>query len=252
MPEIQPRLYPDLIGFRHPLPHLTEALRVQRRVKIVAIGSSSTAGTNGIVPFPNRLEFVLRTRFFGRQIDVVNRGTGGQESLEELSRFEGDVIAEAPTLVIWQVGTNAVFHQVDYGYDDVEDAIAVGLDRLAALPMDVILMDAQFTREMVRINADSIAKGHKGPDGKTVMGFADDVELRIERTAARAGVNLFRRWALMKRWYEDGVPLADLDDGMGNLHTSEWATKWLTIALDRAIGAAVGSVRGARRQQFDI
>src|SRR5260221_8295071 len=37
MSEIQPRLYPDLVGFRHQLPHLTEALRLQRRIKIVAI-----------------------------------------------------------------------------------------------------------------------------------------------------------------------------------------------------------------------
>lgn len=253
MSEIQPRLYPDLVGFKYQLPHLTEALRRQRRIKIVAFGSSSTAGTNGIVPFPYRLEFALRTRFYGRLIDVVNRGVGGQESPEELSRFECDIVAEAPTLVIWQVGTNAVFHQVDYGYDDVEDAIAVGLDRLAMLPLDVILMDLQFTKAMVEINADSLAKGHKGPDGTTVMGFADDIELRIGRAAARAGVNLFRRWALMKRWYEDGVPLADMDDGgFHNLHTSEWATKWVSIALDRAMGAAVGPVRGARRQPFDI
>ena len=52
----------------------------------------------------------LRTRFSGRAIDVVNRGTGGQESPEELSRFESDMLAEAPALVIWQIGTNAVFH----------------------------------------------------------------------------------------------------------------------------------------------
>jgi hypothetical protein len=28
-----------------------------------------------------------------------------------MSRFEPDVIAEAPSLVIWQVGTNAVFRE---------------------------------------------------------------------------------------------------------------------------------------------
>ena len=47
-------------------------------------------------------------------IDVVNRGNGGQEAPEELSRFENDILAEAPTLVIWQVGTNAVFPTSDY------------------------------------------------------------------------------------------------------------------------------------------
>lgn len=254
MADVQPTLYPDLVGFKFRLPHLTESLARQRKTKIVAIGSSSTAGVGEIVPFPHRLEQALRTRFFGRAIDVVNRGTGGQESPEELSRFESDVLAEAPALVIWQIGTNAVFQQCDYNpfhnYGDVEDAIAVGLGWLATLPMDVILMDLRFTQTMVTINAGSAAKGHIGPNGMNV-GFADDIELRIARAAARAGVDVFKRWALMKRWYEDGVPLSQMDDGSG-LHTGEWATKWVSIALDRAIGAAVGPVRGARHQSFDI
>ncbi len=45
-------------------------------------------------------------------IDVLNRGMGGQEApIDELARFEPDVIGEAPALVIWQVGTNAVFRK---------------------------------------------------------------------------------------------------------------------------------------------
>jgi hypothetical protein len=58
---------------------LTESLKRQRRTRIVAIGSSSTAGTNGIVPFPHRLEMLMRQpqRWYGRMIDVINRGIGG-------------------------------------------------------------------------------------------------------------------------------------------------------------------------------
>jgi hypothetical protein len=257
MTDEQPRLYPELIGFKHRLPHLTESLARDGKVKIVAIGSSSTAGTNdGVVPFPPRLEQALRLRFYGRAIDVVNRGIGGQEAPEELARFESDVLAEAPALVIWQVGTNAVYQQCCnkpfHNFDDVEDAIAVGLGRLATLPIDVILMDLQFTQAIVMINSSSSAKGPVGPDGMK-MGLADDIELRITRAAARAGVDVFRRWALMKHWCDDGIPLSQMDDGVDpNLHTGEWATKWVTIALDAAIGAAAGPVRGARRRPFDI
>jgi acyl-CoA thioesterase-1 len=256
MTDVQPTLYPDLIGFKHRLPHLTESLARQSKVKIVAIGSSSTAGADEVVPFPPRLEQALRTRFYGRAIDVVNRGIGGQEAPEELARFQSDVLAEAPALVIWQVGTNAVYQQCDYkpfhGFDDVEDAIAVGLGWLATLPTDVILMDLQFTQTMVTVNCGSAANGHIGPNGMN-MGFADDIELRIARAAARAGIDVFRRWALMKRWCDDGIPLSQMDDGGDlHLHTGEWATKWVTIALDRAIGAAVGPVRGARHRPFDI
>ena len=84
------------------------------------------------MPYPARLEMLLRGQFRDRMIDVLNRGIGGQEAPDELSRFEPDVIAEAPSLVIWQVGTNAVFRKKDYNLDDVAAAIAAGLDWLAA------------------------------------------------------------------------------------------------------------------------
>ena len=123
--------HPDLVGFKYPLPHLTQSLKRQRRTRIVAIGSSSTAGEGKIVPYPCRLELALRDRFHGRLIDVLNRGIGGQEAGDELARFEPDVIGEAPAVVIWQVGTNAVFRDGQYNFDDVAGLIATGLEWLA-------------------------------------------------------------------------------------------------------------------------
>src|SRR4029450_4202077 len=107
----------DLFNFRYPLQHLTESLNTQRNTKIVAFGSSSTAGARQVVPFPAYLELMLRGEFgvqmiskFGkRMINVINRGVGGEEASTELPRMQSDVIDEAPALVIWQGGTNAVF-----------------------------------------------------------------------------------------------------------------------------------------------
>ena len=113
----------DLFNFRYSLPNLTESLNKRRKIKIVAIGSSSTAGEGDVVPYPSRLEMLLRDRFHDRLIDVLNRGISGQEAPSELSRFEPDVIAEAPALVIWQVGTNAVFRQDEFNFDDVMVAL---------------------------------------------------------------------------------------------------------------------------------
>jgi len=45
------------------------------------------AGEGDIVPFPFRLELLLRKRYPGRMIDVVNRGIIGQEAPEEFARF---------------------------------------------------------------------------------------------------------------------------------------------------------------------
>jgi acyl-CoA thioesterase I len=210
----------DLVDFKYPLPHLAESLKHGRKTRIVTIGSSSTAGADGILPFPPRLEMQLRQKFYGRMIDVINRGIGGQEAPEELSRFKSDVIAEAPALVIWQVGTNAIYRNQDYNPDDVVAAITAGLDWLAGLPMDVVVMDLQYTRALV-----------------------DKIELskvmvsRISEVAEKAKVNVFGRFALMKRWNEDNIPLEQLDDG-GQLHTSEWATKFIALAL---CGAIVGA-----------
>ena len=220
-----PESHDDLVRFKYPLPHLTQSLKSQRKVKIVAIGSSSTAGEGKIVPYSCRLEMALRGRFHGRMIDVLNRGVGGQEALDELSRFDPDVIDEAPALVIWQVGTNAVFRLGQYSFDDVAVAIAAGLERLSSLPMDVVLMDLQYTTAIV------------GPDK---IKQAEDMVSRISAAAENAHVNVFRRFALMRRWVEDNIPIANLVDPTDpdQLHMSDWATNCVTQALDSAIKGA--------------
>jgi acyl-CoA thioesterase I len=217
----------DDFKFQYSLKHFKKALKQQRKIKVVALGSSSTAGADGILPFPPRLEMLLRQHFFGRMIDVINRGIGGQEAPEEMPRIETDVIAEAPSLVIWQVGTNAVYK--NYNPDEVRAALAVGLDVLAPLEMDVLLMDAQYTRAIIE-PADKLKLAN------IIMPLISDI-------AAEKGVNLFRRFALMKRWVDDGIPLGELDDGAdAHLHTSEWATGCVTQALCEVIIQRVEAV----------
>jgi lysophospholipase L1-like esterase len=219
--------YPDLVSLKYPLPHLKAALQQQRKVRIVAIGSSSTAGVVPVLPpvlplvspYPPRLEMLLRKKFYGRIIDVINRGIGGQEAPEEISRFEPDIFDEAPALVIWQVGTNAIYH--DYNRAEVTEAIKVGLQWLADFPADVVLMDLQYTRAMVE-----------------KLEASEDMVSRIAATSAEASVNVFRRFALMKQWVRDGISIEILDDGE-KLHTGEWATRCVTQALYEAIVQAV-------------
>jgi acyl-CoA thioesterase I len=222
-------LHLDLVKFKYPLPHFAENLKRQRKIKVVAIGSSSTAGEPSrdgevkIVPFPHRLELALRKRSYGRMIDVLNRGIGGQEAPQELSRFESDVMDEAPALVIWQVGTNAVYRAVDYNPDEISAALAAGLDWLAALPIDVVLMDLQYTT-FIHDNID----------------LANKMVARIAAAADKAQVNVFRRFDLMVQWVKDGMTVADLTDPQDDskLHMSETATDCVTHALDGAIAGA--------------
>ena len=108
-----------------------EPRKASRKIKIVAIGSSSTAGRGGCGALSVTVGNVAAATIpRTAMIDVLNRGMGGQEAAKELSRFEPDVFAEAPSLVIWQVGTNAVFRNEEFDFEEVVAAIAAGL-RLA-------------------------------------------------------------------------------------------------------------------------
>src|SRR5262245_42176532 len=76
-----------------------------KAVKIVAVGSSSTAGTgatSSAASYPARLEALLKERFPAVPVSVLNRGIGGQEAIEMLARLNRDVISEKPDLVLWQ------------------------------------------------------------------------------------------------------------------------------------------------------
>jgi hypothetical protein len=237
----------DLVAFRHELPNFTEALYRKRRIKVVAIGSSSTAGELSpsgdvkIMPFPYRLELALRKRYPGRMIDIINRGIIGQEAPEELGRFESDVIGELPAaLVIWQVGTNALFHKDLYNLEGVASTIAAGLSWLKDLPIDAILMDSQYAPVLVQDD-----QGNPDPNKEKL---ANQMMALIAGAARDAGVNLFPRYALMQQWCAtDGKTLPDLVDpaDSARLHMSEWATACVTTSLDLAIGAKIGPVPGA-------
>jgi hypothetical protein len=234
-----PTPHPDLVAFQYPLSLLTEALKRQRKIRIVSIGSSSTAGEGVVIPFPHRLELLLRGQYPGRMIDVVNRGIGGQEAPEEFARFESDVGAEAPLLVIWQVGTNAIYHRSDYNLQVVAANIEAGVAWLKALPADVILMDMQYAPAMFWNNDQD-----RKPDPAKTKDTRNLVAA-ISAIAARAEVNLFRRFALMERWVTvDKVDQNALIESDG-VHQTELATDCVTKAFGGAMVAAIGPVPGS-------
>jgi acyl-CoA thioesterase-1 len=228
----------DPFNFRYPLKHLTESLNTQRNTKIVTFGSSSTAGKGQVVPFPAYLELMLRGEFgfqdtskFGkRMINVINRGVGGEEASTELPRMQSDVIDEAPALVIWQLGTNAVFRNTEpkFAFEKVFDAIAEGLKRLSKIPTDVVLMDSQYTTAVVT--------PEKKPLSETMV-------KRISELADAAGVDVFRRYALMEPWHIAMRELVDPAD-TDVLHLSDWATRNVTEALFNQIKRMVQAAGG--------
>jgi len=67
----------------------------------------------------------------------------------------------------------------------------------------------------------------------------------ISTAADMAGVNLFRRFDLMRHWrVDDNIAFEDMiwnGDGL-NLHQNDWSTRCVTQALDSAIAGAMKPV----------
>jgi lysophospholipase L1-like esterase len=224
------------VPFEHGLTHFAQSLTAGQ-AKIVAIGSSTTAGEGNITPYPGRLLSFLQNEYPNANIAMVNKGIGGQEASIELQRFETDVIAEKPDLVIWQVGTNAVWQSLEQNprppsFDETTSAIRDGLVKLRnQTQADVILMDLQYVPAVL-----TPAKKDK----------AIAMVEAISELARDAGVNVFRRFAFMKGLYEvEQVSFDRMVDPTDNdrLHDSDWATQRVAWAVTLAI---VGGVNKAR------
>jgi len=226
------------IPFEHGLINFARGLSAGR-AKIVAIGSSTTAGEGNIKPYPERLLSFLRDEYANAEIAMINRGIGGQEAPIELQRFDTDVIAEKPDMVIWQVGTNAVWQSPDQNppppsFDDTTRAIRDGLVKLRdETKADVILMDLQYVPAVL-----TAAKKEKA----IAM-----VEV-ISELAHDAGVNVFRRFAFMKGLYEvEQVSFDRMVDPTDDsrLHDSDWATQRVAWAVKLAIVGGVDKARSS-------
>src|SRR5262249_18693311 len=97
-----------------------------------------------------------------------------------LKRFDTEVIAAQPDLVIWQLGTNSVIRNDKLDGQDL--TIREGIAKIRSTGADVVLIDPQFAPKVI-----------VKPEATRM------VEL-IASTAKRADINLFPRFAVMRRW----------------------------------------------------
>ena len=237
--DVDPSRIPvEPIPFDHGLVHFAQGV-ARERVRVVAIGSSTTSGEGDVKPYPARLKSLLDDHYPNARITVANKGIGGQEAPIQLERFDRDVIAEKPDLVIWQIGTNAVWQPPDQhppSFDETVTAIRKGLVRLRnETQADVVLMDVQYVPAVL-----TPAK----KDNAIAMVDA------IGRLAQDAGVNVFRRFAFMKGLIE--VERASFDRLVNpaddhRLHQSDWVTGRVSWAMKLAIVGGVDKARAAAK-----
>jgi len=222
----------ELSALGRNLPRLAEALFGPNDVRIVAIGSSSTEGdgaSSKAASYPSRLNDALSGQFPSKKINVFNVGVGGQEAPDEAARFKKDVLASNPSLVVWQVGTNAAWK--DYFLDDVRAAMLRGLDHLSGVRTDIILMNLQY--------APAVLDQQQQQPTPTTQQMLDI----IAKIASDSAIPLFRRFEIMRYWRMTGGVTFDqmISNFDGNwLHQNDWSYNCIAQALCDGIVRAVG------------
>ncbi|MGH6936931.1 MAG: SGNH/GDSL hydrolase family protein, partial [Methylocella sp.] len=91
------------------LPNVTQTLQKGEKVRILAIGSSSTLGygaSSKNMSYPAKLATILEHALKGVDVVILNRGVSGEMAEDSAERIRSEVTLRNPDLVLWQLGTN--------------------------------------------------------------------------------------------------------------------------------------------------
>lgn len=205
-----------------PLTRLSQRIATGAPIRIVAIGSSSTAGAGASSPdraYPARLDHYLSERFRNADIAVLNRGINGETDDQTERRIDADALGAKPDLVIWQVGANTVLRDGDQSLS--ERSVRQGVTRLRAAGVEVVLMDLQYAPKMLE------------KTGVTPM------LARIAGIAADNRIGLFHRFEVMRSLVETrGMTMADLI-GPDGVHQNDagydCVARMLAVGIEDAV-----------------
>ncbi|MEP9355867.1 SGNH/GDSL hydrolase family protein [Xanthobacter sp. KR7-65] len=160
------------------------AFKEGRPVRILAIGSSTTAGVGASGAdqnYPSQLARRLVDAWGEGRVEITNAGVSGETGPSTLGRLQSFMRATpAPHLVIWQVGTNDVIFGGDPGR--LKALVSEGLASIAASGAAAVVIDQQYF-----------------PAINDLARYEQFVSAVDAATSAR-GVPLLRRYAMMKQW----------------------------------------------------
>ena len=134
-----------------PLPHVAAALRSERTIRVMAIGSSSTVGVGASSPaktYPAQLEAILEKSFRNLDVVVSNRGVSGELATATAERLKSDLLVDQPDIVLWQVGTNDAMARVPV--EDFSQSVRDTIVWLKENEVDVVLVGLQYTPKLAR------------------------------------------------------------------------------------------------------
>lgn len=210
----------NLLRSPYALPHLSAKLRLGEPIKVVALGSSSTEGVGASSPranYPSQFHAELQRLWPKNRITILNKGVSGEQSQQMVGRFERDVIAEKPDLLIWQTGTNSALH-----HGDIERFVADvdwGLDRAREGGIDVLLMTPQFSPRFEKVR-NKTAYLHN-----------------LATIGAVNGTPVLRRYEMMKHWLDSGQMTPEEMINPDGLHLTDRSYHCLGVVTARMVAA---------------
>ena len=223
--EAQCRAARQMLELGNSLEIAKTAVAEDRELRIVAMGSSSTQGygtTNPQYAYPAQLKKKLEAAMPGIKIHVWNKGIGGQDAAEMVERMKTDVRPEHAHLVVWQVGTNSAIRRDPIA--KFADRLRAGIDIGHSLGANFVMMNLQYVPAVVAL-----------PDEEEYARVMTEV-------AKEKGAGLFRRFEIMRSWYNDGMPYAQFVTNDG-LHLNDFGQK----CIGRLLSAAILEVVNPRR-----
>ena len=207
----------ELLELGSPLDSARLAVTDHKELRIVAMGSSSTQGygaTNPVYSYPSQLKLKLEEALPGIAVHVMNKGIGGQDAEEMTARMQSDVKPAHAQIVVWQVGTNSAIRR--YPLEKFADRLRAGIDIGKSLGAEFVLMNLQYVPAIVAL-----------PD-------EEDYARTMAEVAKEKKVGLFRRFEIMRSWYDDGMPYAQFVTNDG-LHLNDFGQKCIGKLLARSI-----------------
>ncbi len=134
-----------------PLPNVAALLASRKKLRILAIGSSSTSGIGASSRsrnYPAQLHDILGKALNGVEVDIVNRGVSGEVAATTAERLRSEVAIQRPDLVLWQLGTNDALSRVPP--EQFEQTVRSTVDWLKSDKIDVVLVGLQYTPKFSR------------------------------------------------------------------------------------------------------
>ena len=221
----------DMATTELPLPHVSAKLKAREIVRIVVIGSGSSAGVGASSQanaYPQLLAGELTKVFPDAKFEITNLSQRGRSAEEMEALFGTEVAALHPALVIWQTGTVDAVKGVDLA--SFEQVLEVGIDKLRALGADVILINMQYSPH-------TTAALDTEP-------YRDYMRWAVQSRSAI----LFHRYSMMKYWVEQGVLDFSSPSKAEQAKIDDLAHSCLAYRLAREIESAVKAAEGESTQ----